>query len=43
MKCIDGRVDCRVEWDDMGWEGMVNLNMNSSVQAQNFHLEYHCV
>ena len=35
---MDRRVECRVEWDDMGWEGMVSFIVISFVQAQFFTL-----
>lgn len=34
---VDGRVECRIEWDDMGWEEMVSFIMISFVQAQSFN------
>ena len=43
VKCMDWRVECRVEWDNIGWEVMVSFIIISSVQAQIVHLDYDCV
>ena len=34
---VDGRVECRIEWDDMGWEEMASFIVISFVLAQSLN------